>query len=377
MTESRRILFVNNFPGPALGGGEVLLMHLIRGCVAAGWQVGLLCPPQTALAAEAGFEGAAVKTMSMSPGSVRAIVFEIRRQAMSLDIVAGTGYFTNILARLAATAVPVRVVNLVQVDPTASLVDGGSRGGLLVRNAADATTRSRVDAFVAVSEAIGQALVAGGASAFRVHVVPNGVDAAAIRAASREPLGAGLSAGEGPLVGCVARLEKVKGVADYVDAAARIALSVPSARFVVAGSGSQRDELVARRAPDLADQFELLGDVRPVEPLLAALDVLVLPSLSEASGIVLLEAGALGVPVVATAVGGIPEVVEDGVTGILVPPGQPAALADAVTRLLRNPILARAMGVAARERVEREFTLERMIAGHLAVYDGLLGSQEQ
>jgi glycosyltransferase involved in cell wall biosynthesis len=88
-----------------------------------------------------------------------------------------------------------------------------------------------------------------------------------------------------------------------------------------------------------------------------------------------LEAGALGVPVVATAVGGIPEVVEDGVTGILVPPGQPAAVADAVTRLLSDPAAARAMGEAARERVEREFTLERMVAGHLAVYESLLGSQ--
>jgi glycosyltransferase involved in cell wall biosynthesis len=114
--------------------------------------------------------------------------------------------------------------------------------------------------------------------------------------------------------------------------------------------------------------------VDPIQPLAAALDVLVLPSLSEALGLVLLEAGALGVPVVATAVGGIPEVVEDGVTGILVPPGQPDALADAVTRLLRDPERARAMGEAGRARVEREFTLERTIAGHLAVYESLLGS---
>jgi glycosyltransferase involved in cell wall biosynthesis len=374
MSDTGRILFVNNFPGPGLGGGEVLVMHVVRGCVAAGWHVSVLCPPETALAARAAEAGAAVKTMSMRPGSVRAIVSEIRSQAMNLDIVVGTGYFTNVLARLAATGMRVRVVNLVQVDPTASLADGGSHGNLLVRNAADMTTRGRTDAYIAVSHAIGRALVGSGIAPARVHVVHNGVDAEALRVAAREPLSVALPAGDGPLVGCIARLEKVKGVADFVDAAAAIAQQVPTARFVVAGSGSEEASLVARRDSALAQQFAFLGHVDPIQPLAAALDVLVLPSLSEALGLVLLEAGALGVPVVATAVGGIPEVVEDGVTGILVPPGQPDALADAVTRLLRDPERARAMGEAGRARVEREFTLERTIAGHLAVYESLLGS---
>jgi glycosyltransferase involved in cell wall biosynthesis len=304
---------------------------------------------------------------------VRAIVSEIRRQAMNLDLVVGTGYFTNVLARLAATAMRVRVVNLVQVDPTASLADGGSHGGLLVRNAADITTRGRTDAYIAVSDAIGQALVGSGVAPGRVHVVHNGVDAEAIRAAAREHLSAGLPAGDGPLVGCVARLEKVKGVADFVDAAELVARDHSSARFVAVGDGTEAESLAARRAPSLVDRLEFLGHVDPIEPLVAALDVLVLPSLSEALGLVLLEAGALGVPVVATAVGGIPEVVEDGVTGILVPPGQPTALADAVNQLLGDPVRARAMGEAGRARVERKFALERTVAGHVAVYEGLLG----
>ena len=374
MSDTRRILFVNNFPGPGLGGGEVLVMHLVRGCVAAGWQTSVLCPPDTALAVQSTAAGATVKTISMRPGSVRTIVSEIRRQAANLDVVVGTGYFTNVLARLAATGMRVRVVNLVQVDPAASLADGGSHGGLLVRNAADVTTRSHTDAYVAVSEAIRRALVGSGVAPARVHVVHNGVDAEAARAAARTALAVGIPAGDGSLVGCVARLEKVKGVADFVDAAAAIASQVPSARFVVAGSGSEETSLVARRDPALAERLAFLGDVRPVEPLLAALDVLVLPSLSEGLPTVLLEAGVLGVPVVATAVGGIPEVVEDAVTGVLVPPSQPDVLASAVTRLLHSPAAARAMGEAGRARVEREFTLERTVAGHLAVYESLLGS---
>jgi len=372
MTETRRILFVNNFAGPGLGGGEVLVTHLVRGCAATGWQVSVLCPPETALAAQAAEAGAAVKTISMRPGSVRAIVSEIRRQAMSLDIVVGTGYFTNLLTRLAATGMRVRVVNLVQVDPTASLADGGSHGGLLVRNAADMTTRGRTDAYVAVSDAIRRALIGSGVAPGRVHVVRNGVDAEAIRAAAREPHSASLPAGDGPLVGCVARLERVKGVADFVDAAALVAREIPSARFVVAGDGSEAESLAARRTPALADRLAFMGHLDHVEPLVAALDVLALPSLSEALGLVLLEAGALGVPVVATAIGGVPEVVDDGVTGILVSPGQPPALAEAVTQLLRDPARARAMGAAGRARVEREFTLERTVTRHLAVYEGLL-----
>jgi len=372
MKKTRRILFVNNFPGPGLGGGELLVMHLVRGCVAAGWQTSVLCPPDTALAARAIGAGATVTAMSMRPGSVRSIVSEIRREAMSLDIVVGTGYFTNLLTRLAATGMRVRVVNLVQVDPTASLADGGSRGGLLVRNAADMTTRGRTDAYIAVSGAIGRALLGSGVAPGRVHVVHNGIDAEAIRAAAREPLSTSLPAGEGPLVGCVARLERVKGVADFIDAAELVAREIPSVRFVVAGDGSEAESLAARRDPALAERLEFLGHVDPIEPLVEALDVMVLPSLSEALGLVLLEAGALGVPVVATAVGGIPEVVEDGVTGILVPPGQPPALSRAVTQLLRDPARARAMGAAGRARVERDFTLERTVTGHLAVYEGLL-----
>jgi glycosyltransferase involved in cell wall biosynthesis len=116
----------------------------------------------------------------------------------------------------------------------------------------------------------------------------------------------------------------------------------------------------------------LLGDVRPVEPITAKLVVLVLPSIAEGLPGALFEAGALGVPVVATAVGGIPEVVVDGVTGILVPPQDPAALADAIASLLDDPERARAMGEAGRQRVEQHFTVERMVAETLALYEELL-----
>ena len=106
---------------------------------------------------------------------------------------------------------------------------------------------------------------------------------------------------------------------------------------------------------------------------MADLDVFVLPSLWEGFGLVLVEAMAAGRPVVASAVGPIPEIVVDGVTGLLVPPGDPAALAEAIIRVLQDPELASAMGRAGRARVERELRVDTMVARTEALYDELLG----
>jgi glycosyltransferase involved in cell wall biosynthesis len=109
---------------------------------------------------------------------------------------------------------------------------------------------------------------------------------------------------------------------------------------------------------------------------LARWDVFVLPSLEEGFPMAALDAMAAGLPVVATAVGGIPEIVEDGRTGWLVPPGHPGALGERIRLLLRNPDTRRAMGAAGRARVREHFSAERMVARFAEIYDGLLESGE-
>jgi glycosyltransferase involved in cell wall biosynthesis len=110
----------------------------------------------------------------------------------------------------------------------------------------------------------------------------------------------------------------------------------------------------------------------PVPPLLTALDVVVVPSLSEASGLTALEALALGVPVVASSVGGLPEIVVDEETGLLVAAGDAAGIARAVARLLADPVLARALAAAGARLAEERFTAERMVDCYLRLYRDLV-----
>ena len=113
------------------------------------------------------------------------------------------------------------------------------------------------------------------------------------------------------------------------------------------------------------------GQRADVARLLGALDIFVLPSLREALPIAVMEAMAMGLPVVATRVGGIPEVVEDGMTGCLVPPGDEAALAAALGRLVADPALAARLGAAGRARVQAQFTVEQMVRRVEHLYDEL------
>ncbi len=180
--------------------------------------------------------------------------------------------------------------------------------------------------------------------------------------------------GVGPehlLVGGVGRLEPVKGFIHFVHAARSIAESQPAARFVLAGQGSLDRELRSEAAP-LSGRFQFLGLREDVPRLMAALDVLVVPSLNEGMGRVLLEAGAAGVPVVASDVGGIPDIVDDGETGLLVPPRDATAIAEAVLSLLHTPERRSLMGATARAKVVPHFSLESMVARIENLYEELL-----
>ncbi|MGZ5360385.1 MAG: glycosyltransferase [Solirubrobacterales bacterium] len=169
--------------------------------------------------------------------------------------------------------------------------------------------------------------------------------------------------GEGRLLGAVSALRWEKGLHHLVEAAALLGSRAPGSRLAIVGEGAERDalqQLIGRRgAGDRIRLFDYGG--RP-EPHLLALDGFVLPSDSfEAMPIGLLEAMAAGLPVVASAVGGVPEAVADGRSGILVPPGDPPALAAALERLGEDAELGTAMGARGREIAERRFSLTGMV----------------
>jgi glycosyltransferase involved in cell wall biosynthesis len=169
----------------------------------------------------------------------------------------------------------------------------------------------------------------------------------------------------------VGRLRAPKDFLTLVRAVSQ--LEPGAVRLRIAGDGPDRPQLVAEiERLGLADVIELLGTSGDIGALLGAADVFVLASASEGLPMSVLEAMAAGTPVVASQVGGMPELVNDGETGVLVPPGDPAALAAALARLAADPALRGRFGAAGRRRAEAEFSLAGFHAQHLAVYRAAL-----
>lgn len=195
----------------------------------------------------------------------------------------------------------------------------------------------------------------------RVHVVANGVDHLRFLPGERGPTRPGEL-----VVAWIGSLEPVKGLDVLVDALA----GVESVRVLLAGDGPSRDALVARlAAAGLTDRVELLGRVADPEEVLERADALLLTSLAESCPMVLLQAMSAGLPALATAVGGVPEVLREGREGLLVPAGDAARVAVALSVLRDDPVRRRAMGDAARERVLAAYTLEHCLDRLGAVYD--------
>lgn len=195
-----------------------------------------------------------------------------------------------------------------------------------------------------------------------VEVIANGVTPALAPPPHRRELP--------PVILYSGRLRSRKAVAVLLAAMPRVLAAVPNCRLVVVGDGEQGAHVAAAvRERGLAAHVELAGALpRPAAMArLAEADVFCLPSIYEGLPLAILEAMAAGLPVVATAVSGNPEAVEDGITGLLVPPESAAALADALIALLADPERRRAMGEAARARIAERFSIDRIAAEHLAL----------
>jgi glycosyltransferase involved in cell wall biosynthesis len=232
-----------------------------------------------------------------------------------------------------------------------------------------------VDRYLAVSRAIAAELVERYRwPAAKVEVVHNAVEPSRFAVSAppglREQLGASDAR---PLVLTAARLDEQKGHSFLFEALAR----VPDAVLALAGDGEERAPLEALAARlGIADRVRFLGRRSDVPQLLAACDVFALPSLYEGSSLAVLEAMAARRPLVSSAIAGTDELIEDGRDGLLVPPGDSAALARALERLLVEPQLRDTLAAGAYERVEREFSREQMARRVTAVYEELLGGRD-
>jgi glycosyltransferase involved in cell wall biosynthesis len=248
----------------------------------------------------------------------------------------------------------------------------------------------QMDLLIAVSRAIVAKLIAEGRTPARIELIYNGVDLQRYEfteACCTLPEEYGFAEGT-PLVGVVARLEPEKGHPTLLEAWPAVLSEIPEARLLVIGEGSQRANLEAQ-----AESLGLLGEqcsgdkcvgtrgARPgakvvftglrddVPAVTAALDVAVLPSYREAQGLAILEAMALRRPVVATKVGGVPEMIESGRTGLLVPPRDAQALASAISRLLTDHPLADVLARAGHDFVHANFSIEQMVRAVSQIYE--------
>jgi glycosyltransferase involved in cell wall biosynthesis len=357
---------------PVRGGIEEVVLGLVRRLDPSEFRLALSAPPELLDAFARDLAGTPVETLA-----VRAESWLSRRDIARLgrfierwrpDIV------NPHLFRSTAVAAPVaRWHGVRAVVETYHGREGWRRGSFVV----DRVVARLLDRVIAVSEAARTFLIDGkGYPADRVVVVPNGRDLSVFtpglhREAARKALDADPSV---PIVGVVGRLEAQKGHAYLLDAWPGVVREFPDARLVVVGEGELRRRLTRQAAErGVADRVVFLGFRSDVPRLLDAMDVLVLPSLYEGMPLTAIEASAMTLPVIATSVDGTPEVVQDGVTGWLVPPADPAALTRALVQALGDRERAAALGRAGRAHVLQKFTVTRHVAETARVYRTVLG----
>ena len=182
--------------------------------------------------------------------------------------------------------------------------------------------------------------------------------------------------GDDPVIGCIGRLDPEKGQVYLIQSAEALLKECPRLKFLIVGEGSCRSQLEAYAAElGIRDALRFLGLRKDVSQLLSVMDIFVLPSLYEGLGIAVLEAMARSLPVIASRVGGVPEIIDDGVTGILVAPEDSRAIAEAVRLLLGNREKAHTLGVNACERVNKNFGINLMVEKIEKLYNTLLCSK--
>ncbi|MDK2785308.1 MAG: hypothetical protein PWQ86_1890 [Bacillota bacterium] len=351
-----------------VGGAGRYVLNLLPGLRDQGIEVAVACPGGGELAKELARRGWQPLPLSRGEAS-----FSWRSVAEVYRYLKAGGYdlvhtHASLAGRMAARLAGARGLVLTRHGLGSGAPAAGYR-----RQVNRWASRLLTDAIIAISEAVAAQLVAEGVDRRQIRVVPSGIDWEEFARASGAAVRRELGLGSRPVVGMVARLVPEKAPADFLKAAALVKQELPDAGFLLVGEGPLEQDLRGLAARlGLQDNLYFLGYRRDVPGVTAALDVAVLTSKQEGLGLVLLEAMAAAKPVVATAAGGIPEVVEQGVTGLLVSPGRPDQVAAAVLQLLRDRDLAAKLGRAGQELVARKFSLTAMAQGTAEVYRALL-----
>lgn len=341
------------------GGTENQMLELVRRLDRSRWTVHLACLHargawlDRAVAAADTITEFPISSLRRPATGRQALAFRRWCTRHRIALVHATDFYTNIFALPAAALarVPVRIGNRRGVNADRSLAQ------IALQRAAYSCAHT----IVANSTAMAARLRFERIAAARIAVIPNGLDTDVFR-----PV---LPPSRRRRVIVVSNLRPEKGHDVLIDAAVVILQRFPDARFDLVGAGPELPAIRARLAArGIENAFTLLGQRDDVAALLAGADIAVLPSRTESLPNSVLEAMATGLPVVASAVGGIPDVIDDGRTGRLVPAGDPSALASAICGLMDDPSVGTRLGGAARAEVLGRFSFSRMVSAMETLY---------
>lgn len=362
---NRLVLFVEHH-GEVIGGGQISLLSLMRSL--RGFRALCVCAPG-GLAGTYAAAGVECQTLDMPPlrpwrlGGVILAVWRLARLARSrgASVLHANSSRAMFYAAVAGRLAGVPAVWHVRV--------GGDDG------AWDRFLAARSAIVIAISRAVAARFP--GLPATKVRVVYNGIDVDEVAGGDGAAWRRRLGLEDRPVIGMLAQLIELKRPEDFVQAAALVRRHHPAAAFVLAGAEIGTEGVLQRlqeqvRREGLEADFHFLGFCDDVAGILAMCDAVALTSREEAFGRVLIEAMAAGRPVVATAVGGVPEVVVEGETGFMVRCGDTAALASALGILLNDPSTAARMGAAGQARARRVFSLEAHVRQIEALYDDIV-----
>ena len=350
-------------------GGEQQTLYLVRGQKERGLTVMLACQPGSPLAQRAAEAGIDVVQIRMRGEADVAAMRKLGRliRGRETDIIhmhtshAHTlGCFASAFARRGVRIVT-RRVDFHVIKNVFSKVK----------------YRWGVDKYIAISHAIKRIMVDDGIAADRIAVVHSGIDISRFDSAPAQPELRNefqLDSSQ-PVIGNVAHMADHKGQRYLIEAVPDVLGEFPAAKFVIVGDGELRADLEAWVARlGIEDSVVFAGFRKDVPQILRVFDVFVMSSHLEGLCTSIMDAMATGIPVVASDVGGIPEIVENGANGLLVSAKEPSLLAEAILRLLKNREEAAKFASAGRKTVEEKFTVDTMIEGNIRVYEELLTS---
>jgi glycosyltransferase involved in cell wall biosynthesis len=356
-----RIVHINS--ESAWGGGEAQTRHLICGLQSRGIENTLIAPPGSQIARRIVEEGVRVVELPMHGEWDVAAVVRLTRILRNLrpDVLQLHTSHAHTLGLLAGRLAGVkRIVATRRMD-------------LAIKGPLAALKYRRVDRVVAISEIVRSMLLAAGVPQDRITLIYSAVDCPEPYPQGDLRAELGLDS-ETLVIGTAATLTRRKGHQYLFDAVRTLKERCPRIRLLVAGNGPKEDELreLAARL-GLDKEIVFLGFRRDIPRLLNTLDVFVLASLQEGLGVALLEAACAARPIVATNVGGIPEIVKDGDTGLLVPPADSESLADKIAHLLEHPEQGHCLGGNARALIRDRFSVTTMVESYVRLYEELVG----